>query len=61
MNNIVFIRETGEVRLVLPRGQTQLLFRLTADGLILWCKRFKKEILIPWEQLEGWKSPDSTS
>lgn len=44
---------TGEVRLVRPSG-TQLLFRITQDGIMVWDRMEKRERLIPWPTFLRW-------
>ncbi|NIV32716.1 MAG: hypothetical protein GWN58_25710 [Anaerolineae bacterium] len=42
---------SGEVRL----ENQQLLFRITERGIKVWDKHAKKEVLLPWQLLLGWK------
>jgi hypothetical protein len=54
-----FHPETGRVRLE-HASSTQIVFRLTAEGIVVWSKRAKREVLIPWPLLLGWKEAISS-
>lgn len=61
---IHFDMRSGQVRLVSASGvhlSNRLLFRVDGCGIYVWDKEKKQEVLIPWEQVEGWKSRFSTS
>jgi hypothetical protein len=53
-----FSPEDGKVRLV---DSEQLLFRVTFEGLVVWHKRKKRELLVPWPTLLNWRQTISSS
>jgi hypothetical protein len=54
-----FEPETGEVRLK-HDGGSQLLFRIKREGVVVWFKRGKTELLVPWPALLKWKQTVTT-
>ena len=54
-----FDNQSGQVRLVSAKGvhlSNRLLFRLDVDGMYVWDRDSKREVLIPWAMVERWKS-----
>ena len=52
-DDLVFDPESGEVRLH-NRAGSQLLMRLTGQGIAVWCKQERREHVIPWELVRRW-------
>jgi len=58
---VIFDIQSGQVRILSAQGFNRIAFRIDVEGIYVWDRDAKQEVLIPWASVEGWRDELTTT